>query len=258
MVLPLTSVVARRQDHVVVHTPERPDFVYGSYVSMLRAPRAQQIPELVDLWRREFAPYPEVDTVAIQWESRQGVAKDRWESGVSELPRSFELTSDTVMHARARTIRRSSAAMDLVIHPADGGAEWSEVESLYVSNLSDGSIDSADFLRWRLKSYRSLIDAGSGEWWGAWSQGTLCGIAGLFWSDSLGSFQDVVTDAPYRERGVASGLCGEMAAAFFERFPAGDLVVIAEIDSVAERVYRRLGFRSTGLQWNLEGPRSDL
>ncbi len=258
MVLPATSKVARKESYVFVHTQERPDFVWGNYILMIHDPQIQQFTELVKLWLDEFASHPEVDTVAITWESGLASTEVYVPHRGSRLPHSFDLTAGTVMQAEASTVRYADDVSGLLIHPVEGSAMWSELEALWITNLGDGSAESSDFLSWRVESYRSLIDAGRGEWWGAWAEGTLCGTAGLFWGDGVGSFQEVVTHAPYRRQGIASRLCSQMASAFFESNPAGNLVVVAERNSVAERVYRRLGFRPTTLQWNLTGPRSDL
>lgn len=112
-----------------------------------------------------------------------------------------------------------------------------------------------EFLRWQMGEYRHLVDRGRGEWWAAWVGQTPVAGAGLFRSDSVARYQQVVTHPDHRRRGIAAGLIGLMATDHRARFGDLPLFIVAERDSSPARIYRRLGFERVSGFVNLSGER---
>jgi predicted GNAT family acetyltransferase len=82
-----------------------------------------------------------------------------------------------------------------------------------------------------------------GEWYGAFLGGRLVGDLGLFRDGPLARFQDVSTDEAFRRRGVCGTLVHEVARRALESGRAETLVMVADENYHAARVYESVGFR---------------
>jgi predicted GNAT family acetyltransferase len=102
------------------------------------------------------------------------------------------------------------------------------------------------------------VDAGRGLWWIAEADGQPVSTAGIFW-DPLGKlarFQSVDTRPDARGNGFCTGLLNAMLLDLQQRLPRLETcVIMADVGSQAERIYRRLGFEPVGRQDALWGDR---
>jgi ribosomal protein S18 acetylase RimI-like enzyme len=78
------------------------------------------------------------------------------------------------------------------------------------------------------------------------SMGTVEGVAELY---------GVVTDPPFRRRGVAATICSALIERLFRG--GGTLVFLDAENPGAQTLYARLGFRSIGVRLNYAEPRPD-
>jgi ribosomal protein S18 acetylase RimI-like enzyme len=103
--------------------------------------------------------------------------------------------------------------------------------------------------------YRRMIEAGLGEWFGAFVDGELASSMGLFVWGKLGRFQSVDTHPDFRRRGLAGTLVYEVAQTGFNEMGAETLVMCADPDYVAIKIYESVGFEAVeelaGLDWHL-------
>jgi ribosomal protein S18 acetylase RimI-like enzyme len=130
--------------------------------------------------------------------------------------------------------------------------EWPMVRSARLAALRDAP----DFLlpgkppepRWTERRWR--LSWQSGLWLIARAGGRTIGLARLSYLDADAYVESVWTDPRFRHRGVASSLVSRLTRA---RRPTGDLFVwVIHPNPEAFRLYRRLGFQTTGYRQLLE------
>ena len=100
---------------------------------------------------------------------------------------------------------------------------------------------------------RALCEAGHGTWWGAFVGDDLATVMGLVEVDGeLGRYQSVETHPDFRSRGLAGTLVHRVGAYGLEERGLRTLVMVADPDYLAIRIYRSVGFEGTETQTQLQ------
>jgi predicted GNAT family acetyltransferase len=93
------------------------------------------------------------------------------------------------------------------------------------------------------------VEAGHGVWFGAFLGDRLVSSMGLVRAgEGLARFQDVKTHPDARGRGLAGTLVHTVSRYGFDHLDAETLVMVADPDYLAIRVYRSVGFDDTETQ----------
>ena len=90
---------------------------------------------------------------------------------------------------------------------------------------------------------RELAARGQGDWYGAFSGERMVGNLGLFHEGKLARFQDVDTEPDFRRRGVCGTLVYEVAREALESKGIETLVMVADENYHAARIYESVGFK---------------
>ena len=105
------------------------------------------------------------------------------------------------------------------------------------------------FTRRKLAAKRALVEAGHGTWFGAFDGDRLQSSLGLmFDGKGLARFQNVQTSLEDRDRGLASTLVHRASTYGLTEGGARTLVMVADPEYLAIRIYRALGFDDTETQ----------
>ncbi|MFI5694978.1 GNAT family N-acetyltransferase [Kribbella sp. NPDC051586] len=234
-------------EYVVVRTPANPGFWWGNFL-LYRTPFAPDDAKIrLDDFRREF---PEAKHVAIGIDSVDGEigAEDEVTAAGLEIDRSVVMTADRVVPPQ----RPNGEATYRFLA---GDDDW---EQLYHQSLAtaDMEVDAAyeDFTRRKLVAKRELVEAGHGKWFGAFDGARLQSSLGLmFDGKGLARFQNVQTSPEDRGRGLASTLVHHASTYGLTEGGARTLVMVADPDYLAIRIYRSVGFNDseTQLQFTL-------
>jgi hypothetical protein len=252
-VLPFSAQVLEYDDHLVVRCPLRPDFWFGNYITLERGPTVDELPYWQKLWQRAFEDVFGVQKMVLQWEEPAGadvgaeIAR-KYDSLLAYgfLECSLGLVLD--VQRRERPVARHELGEP---RPVADKSEWEAVTQLMIDELANTEGE-VDLLRWRIHEYRRLVESGRGRWWAMWDQlGTPLGATGIIWHGTQSRFQEVVTRASVRCMGICTHLCQTVIEHRLEIAPEHRLVVVAELGSGAERLYRRLGFAPGSVQWSL-------
>jgi len=225
--------VIDREDYLVVITPDDPSYYFGN---LLVLPAAPQVGE-VAYWSRRFGDElgrdPAIRHIALRWDGITG------DTGATDelIAAGFTLEVNQVMVARTVTAPR----ITLEVRPLN----TSEVSATAELEFSVGDRHDEEFRRFLLRRAawkQELVATGRAMWFGAFDRGALVGSLGLVALGTRARYQDVQTAATHRRQGIASAL---LAAAAREVLPVVEqLVIVAEPDSPAARVYERAGFRT--------------
>ncbi|WP_112239070.1 GNAT family N-acetyltransferase [Kribbella monticola] len=244
------SEVIDRGEYVVARTPRNPAFWWGNFL-LFRTPFGPGgTTKRLALFQSEF---PEAKHVALGIDSVDGVvgAEDELLAAGIQLERNSVMTASRVIEPA----RPNEAAE---YRQLTGDGDWGQLTGLSLASATM-TVDQAyeDFCRGRTRSARELVESGQGFWFGAFEGERLLASLGLV-PDGQGAarFQNVQTHSEARNRGLASTLVHRAAAYGLNELGAKTLVMVADPEYVAIRIYRALGFEDTETQIQLVRPAS--
>lgn len=240
--------VTERDGYEVVRTPEQPTFYYGNFLLFPAAPGLGDFERWTGCFRAEFADDPEVRHMTFCWddpEGRTGSGQPFQDAGFA-CDTSAVLTASSV-HPPPRPLN------ELRVRPLAGNADWHGARACLAS-ARDEQHEAAShdtFLLRGMRARRAMVESGAGQWYGAFLDGVIVGTLGIFVEDGVGRFQSVVVSPSARRRGVCGTLVHAAARHALDELGATRLVMVADPEDVAIRVYRSVGFEDAERQASL-------
>jgi ribosomal protein S18 acetylase RimI-like enzyme len=244
------SQVEDHGDHLLVRSPHNPTFWWGNFLLLPTVPEASE----TDRWLDRFAEaFPDCRHLAFGFDGADGA--------VSDL-RAF---ADRGLRCEASTVLQASSVhepprpnREATYRRLVSDEDWAQSIDLRVA-CRDVGVDDPDqhrlFATRKVATNRRLAEDGHGAWFGAFVEGRLLGQMGLFSaSPGLARFQSVETDPAARGRGLAGTLVHEVSRFGFEELGAHTLVMVADPDYLAVRLYRSVGFVDGETQLQAERP----
>lgn len=227
------SVVTDRGDHLVVRTPDNPQFHWGNFVLVTDERRVDDAAAWVGVFADAFPGagwvsigLPRLPDDTAAW-AAQGVALE-----VDEVLTTAALPPLAPL-ADGYTVRRLE------------GDDWAlAVARSVADNARTGEeepVSFASFAQRRARARRGLSERGLGAWFGAFTGDALVADLGIVRCGTAARYQDVGTDEAHRGRGLASHLLG-VAARWAADSGCEQWVIVTEAESAAGRLYRSLGF----------------
>lgn len=239
------SVITESGDHLVVRTPENPGFHWGNFVLAGEVWLDRPLADLVAVFHSE---HPAAGHVAIGVDGVDGRVWGEDEVGDCGL----EVERSVVMKA-TEVQEPLHPNTDAVCRMLTTNADWAAAVDLHaIEHNGFDPVAYRDFEQRRMTARREQQRAGLGGWFGAFVDGEmLCGL-GLFTDGSgIGRFQSVHTLASARRRGLASALVHHASMVGVRDLGIRELVIVADPDYPAIRVYRSLGFADAEIQIQL-------
>jgi ribosomal protein S18 acetylase RimI-like enzyme len=239
------SLVEDHGTHLVVRTPDNPSFWWGNFLLLARAPADT---DQARGWLTRFeAEFPEARHRTF------GV------DGAASGPEDLTPFTDLGLEPDVSTVMTATAVhepprpnTDATYRPLATDADWEQQIELDLAG-EDPETSGLAFVTARADAERRLVDAGYGAWWGAFEGGRLLASMGLFTaSPSLARFQNVKTHPDARGRGLAGSLVHRVSRYGFDELGARTLVMVADPDYLAIRVYRSVGFADGERQLQVE------
>jgi ribosomal protein S18 acetylase RimI-like enzyme len=234
------SSVEDRGTHLVVRTPDNPTFWWGNFL-LLPGPPGDEAE--ATMWLERFErEFPEARHRTFGIDGTAGGPADvaafaaiGMETDVSSVMTATDVHEPRHPNADA-TLRRLSSDND-----------WARQVELSMVGEELG-YDRA-YCTARTAAERSLVEQGYGAWWGAFEGDTLLASMGLFTaSPGLARFQHVKTHPDARGRGLAGTLVHRVSRYGFEELEAKTLVMVADPEYLAIRIYRSVGFSDSERQ----------
>jgi GNAT superfamily N-acetyltransferase len=240
------SSIERREGYRLVRSPHNPAFHWGNFL-LLDAPPA---PGSVRGWVQTFgSEFPDATHLTLGIDGTAGQVGDAAELSAAGL----EVDASTVMIARElRQPAHPNLEAEFRILRDD---DWPAALELSMLNNPSDDVDFEPFERDKFVAMRSLQERGFGGWFGAFIDGRMVAGLGLF-SDGNGiaRYQAVDTHPKFRRRGLAGSLVHFAGARALAEGRAHTLVIVADPEYVALRLYRSLGFDGTEAQVQLARP----
>jgi GNAT superfamily N-acetyltransferase len=229
------SQVDDHDNYLVIRTPANPGYWWGNFLLLEAPPK----PGETGAWLETFsAEFPQAAHVAL------GVDV----TGVSNVSATEMLSHGLRPEQTAVLIAQNVDEPPHLNRAAEiralaGDDDWRQAAQLRTA-VNEGSPGSEPaFLHARIQAERALTEAGHGTWFGAFADGRLVAQLGLI-SDGSGMarYQNVETHPQARRQGLAGTLVWRAAQEVLRACTATALVMLADPDDVAIRIYRSVGF----------------
>jgi GNAT superfamily N-acetyltransferase len=245
------SEIEDRGTYRVIRSPHNPAFWWGNFLLLASPPPADEADRWLDVFTQTF---PEAQHRALGFDGTAGSVADL--SGFSAAGLTAE--GQTVMTARTVNAppHPNEEATYRTLNDDD---DWAQHVELRLACYGDGSTSGRDreFAVARAATMRSLVTAGHGAWFGAFLGDRLVSSMGLFsTATGLARFQSVETAPDVRGQGLAGTLVHVVSRYGLAELGAHTLVMVADPEYSAIRLYRSLGFADTETQLQAERPPS--
>ncbi len=242
----LDAEIVDRGSYYLIRTPSNPTYFWGNFLLFKSKPESGCSDHWLALHQTEFGSSP--SHIAIGWDSDDQGDPSEFEA------KGFRLEEDIVLSL-------SDAPLPVTTNPTlkirkfNCARDWQESIDLQVIEGCEG-VGEGDYRTFKtdqMANYRLNQERGRGHWWGAFLNGELVGDMGLFFDETgkIARFQNVTTAKPHRRKGVCTTLLDRVVRASLAAPRCEKLVIVTEHGSIAENIYRSLGFQKSGLQFGL-------
>jgi RimJ/RimL family protein N-acetyltransferase len=199
---------------------------------------------------RFAAEFPAAGHVALGFDGTDGRIEDLAEFA----RRDFAADASAVLTAtEIRAPLRPNQDADVRRLATDD--DWAQAVELPLRCHDDGTAPGLQraFTTARFAGIRRLAEAGHGAWFGAFMDGLLVAQLGLVRAEpGLARYQLVETDPQFRRRGLAGTLVHRAGRYGLDELGVHTLVMVADPDDVAIRIYRAAGFENTETQLQVQ------
>ena len=253
------TLVTYARDHVTVRTPSRPDYYDGNTLDLEGAPSPASLDGWLERFRSTIANLG-VAHVQLRWETAGASAavEPALEEALGE--RGLQLHPTRVLLLdRLRPVAEAPAEIRALAPPtgAGGGVDrrWHGATVLYryeaeAPDESGWRFWNEDFVAFSVEVQRELALAGRARVWLAIRHGAPVGrLTCTHDRQGLAVIEDVVVHPVHRRLGVATAMTHAAVAEHLAREPDARVGLGVDPGSVAERLYRRLGFRPHATVW---------
>jgi ribosomal protein S18 acetylase RimI-like enzyme len=251
--------VIERPNYLVIRTFKNPGYRWGNFLIFQAPPKEGDLENWKAIFAKEIGTPPEYTHFVF---GLDGVNGEVGQLGPF-LQAGFELEKTVVM--TAQTVNpppKLNKDCILRTFQAEDWQDWIQLKR--DSNAADPPEEREpddegfkNYLERKASEYQRMIEAGLGQWFGAYLGGKLAATLGLFVWSGLGRFQMVDTHPNFRRRGLAGTLVYHAAQEGFSDMAVKTLVMCADPDYVAVKIYESLGFKITEQQMAIQWHRKD-
>ena len=250
---PDTSVEVTEQV-IVYKTKTRPDYWFGNYIVSSTPVTSESLPEISSQWEKEFSQEAGILWQIVEWE----IPFDGEMPDVSKVAIALNAEIDIRIVRIARRgefqfqLSRTEFTADIELIKVKNEVQYENALQIALADheATPESGATSDFIQWRLEQRRQSAILGNGNWWLLMHQGVPVASCGLFFDQYglKGRFREVTTHPKWRGRGFATKLCGMLAQKFLKQGQVQELIIVSEPDSIADRIYSKLGFKAVSCQ----------
>ena len=230
-----------RGEYLVVRSPKEQSFYGGNLLVFNAPPQDGDLARWEALFATEFKDLPGVLHRTLLWDlcEREGELAPFVGEG-------YRVERSVVLGASALVLPQHPNA-EINIRKLESERDWRELLDLQVL-CRDAEHNEENFRAYaegRLRGYRERVDAGSGAWYSAFVGDQQVASLGMFRSENAGRFQVVITHPSFRRRGICGTLVHHVAQLTLERDEIDSLLMVADTEYHAARIYESVGFAPT-------------
>jgi hypothetical protein len=239
--------VTGRDGYLVVRSPDNPEFWWGNFLLLDTLPQPGTAGQWLDRFAAEFPAAKHVALGIDTTDSGAVIPADFTHLGL-EPERSIALTATCL--AEPPHLNHEAE-----IRTIESDDDWEQSVDLALRLWGSDSGSNVEYQRGRVESRRRIIEQGLGTWFGAFDDGRLVSQLGLFLTkDGVARYQNVETDPAVRRRGLAGTLVWQAGQHGLDELGAHTLVMVADADGDAIRLYRSVGLADAEGQLSLCRP----
>ena len=221
-----------RGNYLVVRTKSNPNFFWGNLIIFENSPTTDVLDDWVKIFDKEFTD-PRIYHKTFAWDSEEiGEIKPFEEAGY-KFEKSVVLTA-----SKNQIVAPIKQNLHIRIVPIKESG-WHEVIS--VQSVINPQYTS--FYAKQALAYKKMVKEGLGVWFGAYLDDILVGSLGIFKEDKIGRYQIVSTHPNYQRQGICGTLVYKTAQYAFSHMGIEKLVMVADENYHAARIYESVGFR---------------
>lgn len=241
-----SGVVIDREDYTLIQTPANPKFHWGNFIIFDRAPVEGDFTSWCQLFDKEFTYYPEAHHYTFAWDGRHG------QGAVEEfLANNFEFETGVVLSTEVLNPPKHLNTR-MVIKKISTDLDWHEVTELQIAcgdpKYAEGY---RPFKEKQMSHYRRMQEVGKGFWYGGYVDGRLVADLGIFRDGALARYQSVGTHPEFRRQGLCGTLVYRTGLLAQEELGIKQLVMEADDNYHAARIYESVGFKRTEINYSL-------
>lgn len=234
--------VIDKGNYTLVQTPRNPSFHWGNYVVFEAPPKAGDYKRWKEIFEKEFTYYDKIGHMVFTWESNPSCPGEYQEF----VDNDFEFDEGVVL-STSELITPTKYNDKIEIRKIITDEEWEDVIEIQLL-CSDPKFANAgyeSFKRKQFAQYRAMSEKGMGNWFGAYIDGQIVGDLGIFFEEELGRYQNVGTHPEFRRQGICQTLVYETARIALNEYGVETLVMEADANYHAAKIYESVGFKPT-------------
>lgn len=245
-ILGSNTKIIDQKGFAIVRTESNPTFYDGNFLHLKSSPSAFQKKELEIAFDKNFSDFKKIKHFAFKWTDENDFKLEEYQKDLYEFDKSIELVLPSINICKPKRLNKK-----IEIREFNSNLDWGNLTEILVldRNPSIQEINFRNYLKPIISQYRNLHKNGKGNFFGAYKGKELVGVAGLFTFSKIGRFQEVITKAEHRNQGICSSLVYEICKLNAQK--VNQFVIIAEFESQAEHIYRKIGFSKNCFQFGL-------
>ena len=241
--------VIDRGEYIVVRTANNPNYFWGNLLLFKKPPCKGDYKKWVAAFKKEFTNQ-QIYHITLGWDSPEadeGNFSEFVENGY-ELDKSIVLSTEIVSLPPKFNEK-------VEVNVIDSDEDFETAIKIQIAcggdHLSKESWEG--FYRKQMTQYRLMTKDRKGFWFGAYLNKKLVGSLGIYIDGEVGRYQIVSTDPNHQRLGVCSSLVFHSAQYAFNKMGVKTLVMVADEEYHAAKIYCSVGFKPTqkqiGLCW---------
>ena len=239
-----------RGNYLVILTPTNPTFYWGNFILFPDPPGEADLEKWKAIFAAEISARQKAGHFAFGWDTVRG------EMGCVQpfLDEGFNLNQSVVLTAR-QVAAPPKFNHEITIRPLNEDWEWEQATQNQIACRDpEHSLEGYRvFKNDQMRRYRRMSAAGLGQWFGAFLGNSLVADLGVYAEGRIGRFQYVGTHPDFRRRGICGTLVYHASRHAFTEMKLETLVMVADENYHAARIYESVGFQpvehQVGLDW---------
>jgi len=253
------GIVEEHDDCIVIKTPSNPNYWWGNYLIMPAPPQVGDFEGWEQLFQRRLGTDFQHRVFAWDINPANSLKPIRGEDA-DFVSGGFNRYADEVLATKKEGLKRPEfVVQELEVRPLESSKDWADALEINVlcrePHHPEGSY--REHRRKQLEMYQRLQADDIGAIFGGFLDGKLVADMGLFIENGLGRFQHVETHPDYRKRGIAGTMVHHISEWGFNKRDAEYLVIIADPEGPAVKLYKSLGYSLQEISYSLEKPSYD-
>lgn len=237
--------VEDRDTYLVMRTLSSPEFHWGNLILFDRAPKSSDYEEWIQIFKKEFTD-PRTHHITLAWDVPEIGEIERFTENGFTFSKQVTLTATEVTMPPYPNIK-------LEVRPLQSKEEWDLMVEIQIESAHD-NLPRKEWIRFynsQRERYEKMKQQNLGHWFGGFIKGKLVAGLGLFHNGEMGRYQIVSTHPDYRRQGICGTLVYQTALHAFESMKLKKLVMCADQDYHAARVYESVGFKPSQLEYGV-------